>query len=114
MSKYDLNGEIVSEQEVATDLGFADIDEFRRWQTEMISKVVELERKLKQAEDEWVRFQAVGKKMQRVLERARAFLECDLDKLVPRDDLLLAIRIVNGKAVDWEHRLTWLEEEQAE
>jgi hypothetical protein len=106
MSEYDLRGEAVPESEVAKDLGFASVEDFRRWQTVMASRVAELEYALKQSKDEAARFQTTGRKMAAVLGLAQSYLESRLGDEPPRlGDLLLAIRVVLAKDADWGHRL---------
>ena len=100
----DLEGKVVSEEEAAKGLGFADVTEFRRWQTDLGTKVSELEYALKQAEREIRGFQWHGLRMQRVLERLRDLLKSG--QSIPVNDALLAIGVVCGGAVDWDNEVT--------
>jgi hypothetical protein len=97
--KHDLEGTPVTEAEVATDLGFADVHEFRKWQTECGQKVADVEQKLREAANDRDNFRWHGKRMQVVLERIAA------TGLITDPDLRLAIGVVLGKEVDWEHKL---------
>ena len=97
MSEY-MTGKVVSEAEAAAGLGFADVFEFRRWQTEMGQKVADVEEKLRAAANDRDSFRWHGKRMQVVLEKVAALPS------IP-DDIALAISVVLGKGVDWEHRL---------
>lgn len=101
-----IQGEIVPEEEVATDLGFKDAYELRRWQTDCGNKVIELEHALRQAKDEAKGFRWVGMRQQKVLEKCDYFLAsleaCGDDSL---GKLRLAIAVVTGKGVDWDHVL---------
>ncbi len=98
----DIIGTEVTEAEVAIDLGFADVHEMRRWETEMGQKVADLEEKLRTTESDRDNFRWHGKRMQVVLERIEEFVD-ESGSLDP--DLSLAIGVVLGKVVDWEHRL---------
>lgn len=106
---YNIRGEVVSEAEAATGLGFKDVTEFRRWDTEMGHKVGELEYALKQARDERDRFQSTGRKMMAMLEKVDAVLEGIINGTPPEDfdlkRMRLAIQVVCGHAVDWNHIL---------
>ncbi len=95
----DMIGTPVTEAEVATDLGFADVFEMRRWQTECGQKVADLEQKLRTAESDRDNFRWHSRRMQVVLER---LAESDL---VTDPDLKLAIGMVLNKEVDWNHKL---------
>jgi hypothetical protein len=97
-----MTGEIVSEEEAAIGLGFDSVIDMRRWETEMGQMVSDLQWKLTMAERERDSFRWNGRRMQIVLEKIALFLEQLSDK---PDDLLLAIGVVTGKAVDWHHRL---------
>ncbi len=96
---HELIGRPVSEDEVATDLGFADVIEMRRWETEMGQKLADLERKIRDIENERDRFLWHGTRMQVVLEKIAESIE------VNDPDIRLAIGVVLGKEVDWKHRL---------
>ncbi len=103
--KHDMVGTPVTEAEVAADLGFADVFEMRRWDTEMGQKVAELERQLRIAESDRDNFRWHGKRMQVVLERLAE------SGLVTDPDLKLAIGVVLNKEVDWQQRLKgWFDE----
>lgn len=108
MSPHDLTGTPVDEAEVAGDLGFADVHEFRRWQTELGGKVADLEHKLRSAINERDNYRWHGRRMQVVLEKIRESLITPGRPLhsdpLP-SDLVLAIGVVLGKEVDWENRL---------
>jgi hypothetical protein len=106
-----------SKAEVATDLGFPDVPAMRRWETEMGQQIADLEQRLRTAIDERDRFRWHGRRMQMVLERAETFIRGGpLDKDHPTvSDLLLAIGVMCGKAVDWDHRLDgWFPEPEPE
>ncbi len=94
-----IQGEIVSESEVAADLGFADVFEMRRWQTEMGHKVADLEHELRQAINERDRFRWNLRRTIVVLEK---IIEADPPL---SDDLKLGMSVVIGRGVDWDHRL---------
>lgn len=101
---HDMQGVPVPESEVATGLGFSSVEEFRRWQTDLGHKNLELEHQLKLAQDEARRFQWHGRRGLVVLEKAAEFLRkgCSGDEV---DDLLLGIAVVSGKGVDWDHKI---------
>lgn len=94
-----IKGEIVSEESVASDLGFADVREFRRWQTEMGGKVAELEYKLRCAIGERDSFRAHGLRLQFVVAKVHAALPEPGREMEP--ELLRAIGVLGGKQVDW-------------
>ncbi len=99
MAAMDLIGRPVTEEEVAVNLGFANVHEMRRWKTEMGQKVANLERDLRITTDERNRFLQHGLKMQIVLQRVAE------SGVITDPDTRLAAGVVLGKAVDWEHRL---------
>lgn len=115
---HDLQGRIVSEAEVAHDLGFADVSELRRWRTTQGQRILELEQQLQAARRDVANWQWSIKRMCCVLERvedmmislrANGFIpsngEFDLDKLI------LAVQVVRGRAVDWKHEVKeWLDD----
>lgn len=108
-------GKVFSEEEVAVDLGFKDVFEFRRWQTKEGEKVWDLEVKLKTAESDRDQFWWTGRRMELVLEKVKVYLE-DYDhgptteEQKERKLLLLAIEVVCGRGVDWNHDLRgWLD-----
>jgi hypothetical protein len=98
----DMIGRPVSEEEAAAGLGFANVSEMRRWKTEMGQKVAHLEKSLRQAASDRDNFRWHVRRMQVVLERALESLQQDGP---PHPDLALAIRVVLGRDVDWNHRL---------
>jgi hypothetical protein len=135
-----MHGEIVSEEEVAKGLGFANVDEFRRWQTELGHKKGELEFALSEAKRESRRFRWAGMRMEFMLGKAEAYLQTELnaakhhvaklensgvmaegamnensemaavkDTIEILEKLLLGIRVVCNRDVDWKHVLEdWL------
>lgn len=123
----DIEGVVVSEEEVAKHLGFHTVEEYRRWNTELGKKAADLEYALLQAQQEAKRFRWHGKRMQAILEKITPVLEGILDdpggwpaspyaneEYIKK--LLLAINVVCGKqvskqaeTVDWDHVLKdWL------
>ena len=109
----DYKGVPVSEAEVAADLGFANVYELRRWSTDLGMKVKELEHELslEKCHSRNVRWQ--GERMMKIFCKAEeALLDLQKGALEPAriDHLLLAIRVVCNRAVDWNHDLKdWLE-----
>ena len=105
----DLEGKVVSEEEVATDLGFKDILEFRRWQTDQGYKIAELEHELRITKDDARNFRYAGMRMQKVLEKIEPVLIKlegeNIQTDPPLSKLLLAIGVVCGRGVDWDHVL---------
>jgi len=111
----DLNGQVVSEEEVALDLGFTDVYEFRRWQTDQGYEIMNLQERLLTARSDANHFRWHGQRMLAVLERAGVVLErvgrmgmvgVDPPQL---QKLLLAIKVVCGHGVDWDNVLDdWL------
>lgn len=108
----DMIGTPVSEEEVALGLGFNNVHEMRRWDTEQGHKIFELENKLRTTESDAKNFQWHGKRMMLVLEKVKEHLmgEGDLSEA----DLILAIGVVTGKEVDWGHKLDWLRQNDRE
>lgn len=114
-----LEGELVSEEYVAKGLGFPDVNEFRRWQTELGKENAELKYALSQARDEAKRFQWAGLRQQAILEKAEEWIKQYRETINVRDypdtkpfldKLLLAIGVVCGRGVDWENALKdWLD-----
>lgn len=106
MSKSEkMQGKQVSEEEAATGLGFSNVIEFRRWQTEQGYRISELEHEVRQAKNDASNFRWHGRRMEVMLEKAEEFLK-KLDPAHPEHaaaDLLLAIGVVTGKSVDWGH-----------
>lgn len=114
----DIRGVEVSEAEVATGLGFADIYEFRRWQTEMGRKVSELEHALFVATNNRDNFRATGLNMVKVLTAIAATIDAGEpfgtgNRLaIISDDLRLAIDVVMGKQPDWGGKIRkWLSDD---
>lgn len=102
MGEY-MRGKPVSEVEAAVGLGFADVFEMRRWETEAGQKVANLEVELRAAIGDRDSFRWHLRRMMVVLERVAALPS------IP-EDITLAISVVLGKGVDWEHRLDgWFE-----
>jgi len=106
----DLQGKVVSEEEVAADLGFANVHDLRRWSTDLGSKVLKLEHELKTAIDERDRFQWIGRhRMMPVFEKLDEILKAMQEGTIPDAPTLaklrLAIGVVCGKEVDWDHIL---------
>ena len=105
-----IQGVVVSESEVATDLGFSNVSEMRRWETETGQKLADTQEKLRSAISERDQFLWHGKRMRAVLERIRVSLAVG-SPLHP--DIELAIGVVLGKDVDWNHKLDGWFENQA-
>jgi hypothetical protein len=100
---HDLEGRPVSEEEAAASLGFADVHEMRRWDTEMGRKVADLEDRLRGAEAECDGYRWQMRRMMAVLKRIEPTLTDPL--------LRLAVGVVLGREVDWKHKLKdWWEE----
>ena len=70
----DLQGTVVSEEEVAKGLGFKDVFELRRWQTDLGHQMMEAQAKLREAESDRDNFRWVGRRMMKVLEKAEPLL----------------------------------------
>jgi hypothetical protein len=109
----DLHGTPVSEEEVAKHLGFKDVNDLRRWQTEVGHENRELKFKLKQEQDESRRFQWHGRRDVRILEKCDEVLKDLQEGKQPTPEhlekLRLAISVVKGGGVDWKHVLEdWL------
>lgn len=103
----DIEGTPVSEEEVAKGLGFANVYELRRWQTDTGHKLMEAEAKLREVEGDRNRFQWHGKRQQNLLERIDGML-ADLQQGKQPTELekfRLAIAVVAGKGVDWNNTL---------
>lgn len=101
-----LEGEVVSEEEVSKGLGFKDVTEFRRWQTIEGQRYWLLESKYKEKKRDADNFQWHIKRMQLVLNKVYDYLNGNEE--ISREDLMLAIKVVNGGGVDWDKKLTWL------
>ena len=106
----DIQGRIVSEEEVAGQLGFANVFEFRRWQTDIGNKLSEAERALYNSKQDAETFRWHGRRMQAVLEMIDDHLQ-NGTAVENKDRILLAIGVVCGSAVDWDHVLdrSWFE-----
>jgi hypothetical protein len=102
---------VVSESEVASDLGFKDVHDLRRWQTDLGHQVLELKHKLSIVYGDANGFRWHGRRMVVVLERVLTFLEvldrCGSIAVVPAElhKLMLAVRVMCGKGVDWGNTL---------
>jgi len=111
---HDMIGTIVSEEEVATDLGFKDVFEMRRWSTEIGTRLTELESKNREMRQDVDRFKWHGERMIVVFDKVKVILDSLRDEQNMHvkkdiDKLLLAIEVVCGRGVDWEHELdNWL------
>ena len=111
---HDFEGKVVSEEEAAISLGFANVFEMRRWQTEMGHEVAELKTKLRHAEIDRDNFKWHLKRQQVVLEKCEEYFnklqenEAFNNEAVSK--LRLAIAVVAGQGVDWNHILKdWFE-----
>lgn len=93
----DLTGKLVSESEVANNLGFKDVTEFRRYQTEQGTKISELEFALKSAKRERDSFQWYLKRMMYLLNKCKEHIK--------DNTLLFAINVEEGREVDWNNEL---------
>ena len=100
----DYVGKEVSEEYVAKDLGYKDVFELRRSQTEQGIKIRELEYEIKQEQQQSERFKWHGERMEMVLSKAKMYLEGNKDH-IELSKLLLAIDVVCCKGVDWKHIL---------
>jgi hypothetical protein len=103
----DIEGTPVSEEEVAKGLGFANVFELRRWQTEAGHKLAEAEAKLRGVEGDRDNFRWHGIRQQLLLERIDGML-ADLQQgkqPVELNKFRLAIAVVAGKGVDWDNVL---------
>ena len=108
MVKSQMEGIPVSEEHVAGGLGFASVQEFRRWNTEQGREIGELKHSVKQAQEEADRFQWHVKRMMLVLEKCKEHIWHGFHE---REKLLTAINVVNGTGVDWHHIASdWLDE----
>jgi hypothetical protein len=104
-----MEGQQVSEEHVAKALGFKDVYEMRRWDTDLGKENEELKHKLKKATEEAERFRWHGMRGAAILQRCLEFIE-NKGK-ISKTKLSLAIRVLNGEsgAVDWDHELDdWL------
>lgn len=104
----DLQGTPVSEEHVALALGFKDVYEMRRWNTEQGQKVSKLEDKLREVKGDAQRFQWNIKRMMCVLEKVENHLLGNTE--LTKEQLILAVGVVTGKAVDWGNTLDWLKD----
>ena len=101
-------GELISEEEASKNLGFKDIIEFRRWQTEEGVARMELEAKLRAAESDRDNFKWHGKRMQKVLEFIEEKDVKPIEQIVGQSDedyIKWMVRVVLGKEVDWDNKL---------
>lgn len=111
-------GREVPEEEVIEALGFADVFEFRRWKTEQGRRIWDLEQELKTAKEDAKNFQWHGKRQQLILEKLDQFVSLFIDSatlnsfdMEQLDKLHLAVKVVTGKGVDWDHKLdSWFSE----
>ena len=105
----DMEGKVVSEEEVAAGLGFKDVFDFRRWQTDLGHKVTELEYELRKSKDDGKTFRWHGMRMLVVLEKIKPVLIDLQNQKTPSPEtinkLLLATEVVCGRGVDWDHVL---------
>jgi hypothetical protein len=111
---HDFEGKLVSEEEAAISLGFVDVFEMRRWYTEKGQEVSDLKTKLRHTEGDRDNFKYHLKRQQVVLEKCAEYFnklqenEAFNNEFVSK--LRLAIAVVSGKGVDWNHILKdWLE-----
>lgn len=110
-----IQGTPVSEEETAKGLGFANVDEFRRWQTDTGRELAETKFAMKQAKDEAQGFWWHLRRSQVVLDKAKELLLASKDKIEDKElaeKVLFAIDVIAGnrQAVDWDHKLDdWLE-----
>lgn len=112
----DIEGTPVSEEEVAKGLGFANVFELRRWQTDAGHKLMDAEAKLREVEGDRDRFLWHGKRQMKLLERIDGMLaELQQGKQPTElDKFRLAIAVVTGKGVDWDNILKdWLHNDPA-
>lgn len=108
MSAKNIQGTLVPEEEVAKHLGFTDVFELRRWQTELGHKFIELEYKLYQSKNNAENFKWYGLRQEKILDKIYDFLN-KLEPTVEIEKLKLAILVVCGKGVDWDNILKdWL------
>lgn len=126
----DYLGKPVTEAEAATGLGFANVDGMRRWQTALGTENANLKYALSQAESDADRFRSAGMRGTAILERCKSFLTeikiaidagdtrqlkeavgwYDDEEPLHLKKLLLAIGVVCGSGVDWDHELRdWLD-----
>ena len=104
----DIQGKIVSEEEAAKGLGFVDVFEFRRWQTDIGHELAELKHKLYRTENDRDNFQWHLKRHQIVFDKTDEYLS-QLEQNEEVKKLRLAISVVSGRGVDWDHILKdWL------
>ncbi len=122
-----IQGVVVPESEVSADLGFANVNEFRRWQTKLGMDNGELKHALRSARGEASGFQWHVKRMHFVLGKIREYLTDIKDAVNGADSrqlkeaigwndpayldkLILAADVVAGRGVDWDHILKdWLD-----
>lgn len=109
------NGVAISEEQAAGELGFASVQDLRRWQTELGHKCAELEYALKKTKNDVCGFQWHLRRMTAILERCGEVLDrigrCGPASVDPPVilKLILATRVVCGRGVDWDHLLDdWL------
>lgn len=113
LSGKDLVGRAVSPEEVAAALGFGTVQDLRRWETELGQRAATLEVSLHAAKHDAENFKWHIERMLIVLNKTEeALLKLQQGNLDPKEvnKLLLAVRVVAGRGVDWEHTLKdWLE-----
>jgi hypothetical protein len=103
----DLVGKIVSEEEVASDLGFTNVFELRRWSTEIGNKCLELEAKVREYKSDADRFKWHGERMVKALELIEPLLTEMLGMSLPAEKdvkkALDVLQIILGKKIDWDN-----------
>lgn len=106
-----MHGVLVSEEEVAKGLGFANVDEFKRWHTDIGREAEELKHSLRAAKSDAEHMRYGLKRTIIVLDKCKAFItetynnELDSFQRKDTDKLLLAIDVVKGQGVDWDYIL---------
>ncbi len=105
-----IEGTPVSEEEAAKGLGFGNVEEFRRWQTETGRELAETKFALKKAKDEAQGFWWHLRRSQVVLAKAKELLQNKIEDKELAEKVLFAIDVIESKAVDWDKKLDdWLE-----
>lgn len=125
--QHDIHSKPVPEAEVAADLGFKTIYEMRRWSTDLGMQVAELEYALSQAKQESTRFRNLAMSEGGLLDRIEPILALVLNNEAATVDstalmaaenirkLLLALRVVRQREIDWGGKTDeWLRELAAE
>ena len=106
-----MDGKVVTEEEVAIGLGFANVTELKRWETELGQKNAELEHAIYTAKNDLKNFGWHGRRMMVVLEKAKEYIAKGTNDEAEKAKLELAIGVVTNKAVDWKHVLKdWFQE----